>query len=148
VTKILVLHGPNLNLLGSREPDIYGRTTLTMVDEALQRRAAEAGVELRIRQSNHEGELIDELHGARAAGCQGVVLNAGAFTHYSYALRDAIAAVELPTVEVHVSNVHEREEFRHHSVLAAVCLGVVAGFGWRSYLLGLEGLLAQLQERG
>lgn len=142
--KILVLHGPNLNLLGTREPDVYGRETLEDIDGRLRELAARHGVELRIVQSNHEGALIDEIHRARADGLDGLLINPGALTHYSYALRDAIAAVALPAVEVHLSNVHKREEFRHHSVLAAVCLGQVLGFGWRSYMLGLEGLLAHL----
>jgi 3-dehydroquinate dehydratase-2 len=142
--KILVLHGPNLNLFGTREPAIYGTTTLGDIDARLRERAAQANVELRIVQSNHEGALIDELHKARAEDFDGVLINAGALTHYSYALQDAIAAIGLPTVEVHVSNIHKREEFRHHSVLAAVCLGQVIGLGWRSYVLGLEGLIGHL----
>lgn len=142
--KILVLHGPNLNLLGTREPDIYGRETLTDINARLSELAAQHNAELRVVQSNHEGALIDELHRAHADGFEGVVINPGALTHYSYALRDAIAAITLPTVEVHLSNVHKREEFRHRSVLAPVCLGQVIGFGWRSYVLGLEGLLAHL----
>lgn len=144
--KILVLHGPNLNLLGTREPAVYGRTTLADIDHRLRELAARHGVELRIVQSNHEGALIDELHKARADGFDGVLLNPGALTHYSYALRDALAAVVLPAVEVHVSNVHKREEFRQRSVIAAVCLGQVLGFGWRSYLLGLEGLIEHLRD--
>ena len=144
--KILVLHGPNLNLLGTREPEVYGRTTLAEIDTRLNEMAKPKSVKLRIVQSNHEGALIDELHRARADRFDGVLINPGALTHYSYALRDALAAVELPAVEVHLSNVHKREEFRHHSVLAAVCLGQVIGFGWRSYLLGLEGLIAHLSE--
>ena len=143
--KILVLHGPNLNLLGTREPEVYGHTTLADINASLQQIATPANVELRIVQSNHEGALIDELHRARADGTAGVLINPGALTHYSYALRDAIAATALPTVEVHVSNVHKREEFRHRSVLAAVCLAQVIGFGWRSYTLGLAGLIAHLQ---
>ena len=142
--KILVLHGPNLNLFGTREPAIYGATTLDDINTRLRERAARSSVELRILQSNHEGALIDALHQAHADHFDGVVINAGALTHYSYALRDAIKAIGLPTVEVHVSNVHQREEFRHQSVIAAVCLGQVVGFGWRSYLLGLEGLMAHL----
>jgi len=144
--KILVLHGPNLNLLGVREPKIYGHETLDDINARLEARAAQSNVELRIVQSNHEGVLVDELHSARLAGFNGILINPGAFTHYSYALRDAIAATDLPAVEVHLSNVHKREEFRHTSVLVPVCIGQVMGFGWRSYLLGLEGLLNYLSD--
>jgi 3-dehydroquinate dehydratase-2 len=145
--QILVLHGPNLNLLGVREPKIYGRETLDDINARLKARAAQSNVELRIVQSNHEGVLVDELHAARLAGFNGILINPGAFTHYSYALRDAIAAADLPAVEVHLSNVHKREEFRHTSVLVPVCIGQVMGFGWRSYLLGLEGLLNYLSDQ-
>ncbi len=141
---ILVLHGPNLNLLGTREPEIYGRETLAQIDAQLREAAERETIQLRIVQSNHEGALIDELHKARAEHFDGVLINPGAFTHYSYALRDAIAAVDLPTVEVHLSNVHRREPFRHQSVLAPVCIGQVMGFGAPSYLLGLQGLIGYL----
>lgn len=143
--KILILHGPNLNLLGTREPKIYGRETLEVINTRLRESGAQRQIELRIVQSNHEGALIDELHKARADQFDGVLINPGALTHYSYALRDAIAAIELPTVEVHLSNVHQREEFRHRSVLASVCVAQVLGFGWRSYWLGLEGLIEYLR---
>jgi 3-dehydroquinate dehydratase-2 len=142
--RILVLHGPNLNLFGTREPEVYGRTTLDDINAHLREAATQKNIELRIVQSNHEGALIDELHKARADGFDGVLINPGALTHYSYALHDAIAAIALPTVEVHVSNVHKREEFRHRSVIAGVCIGQVIGFGWKSYLLGLDGLVAHL----
>lgn len=140
---ILVLNGPNLNLLGIREPDIYGADTLADIADDLDKFAAEHDAVLRHSQSNHEGVLIDTLHEARSWAA-GVVFNAGAFTHYSLALRDAISGIEIPVVETHLSNVHAREQFRHRSVLAGVCLGVVAGFGRDSYFLALEALLRHL----
>lgn len=143
--RILVLHGPNLNLLGQREPEVYGRWTLAEIDEMLVNQAHKTNTELRIMQSNHEGALIDAVQDARIWG-HGILINPGALTHYSYGLRDAIAAVGLPAVEVHLSNVYAREPFRHTSVIAPVCIGQVSGFGWRSYRLGLMALLDHLLE--
>ena len=137
--KILVLHGPNLNLFGRREPHIYGTTTLAEIDTALERRAAELGWQLAIRQSNHEGELVDFLH-AHFGECDGILINAGALTHYGLSLRDALATMGVPVVEVHFSNIHAREAWRQRSVLAEIARGQVIGLGWFGYLLALEGL--------
>jgi 3-dehydroquinate dehydratase II len=141
--RILVLNGPNLNLLGTREVDVYGSATLDDVLDAIRTAAAERDVEIHDVQSNAEGALIDALHEART-GADGVIFNPGAYTHYSIALRDAIASIEVPVVETHLSNVHAREEFRHTSVVTGVCVGVIAGFGVDSYLLALDALLRHL----
>jgi 3-dehydroquinate dehydratase-2 len=143
-TRILVLHGPNLNLLGTREPEVYGTTTLEEIDRQLAECVAKAGGEVRCFQSNHEGALVDCIHESRA-WARGVLINPGALTHTSIALRDALAGVGLPAVEVHLSNVHAREEFRSRSLISPVALGVVTGFGAHSYLLGLEALLGHLK---
>ena len=143
--RVLVLHGPSLNLLGQREPDVYGAATLADIDSSLRRLAEELGVKLRIVQSNHEGVLIDEIH--RAVGwAGGILINAASYTHTSYALRDAIAAVAIPAVEVHLTNIYAREEFRHHSLIAPVCEGQICGFGPDSYLLGLRALVVRHSE--
>jgi 3-dehydroquinate dehydratase II len=141
---VLVLSGPNLNLLGSREPEIYGRATLDEIVDELRSVAADRDCEIRAVQSNAEGELVDALQAAGRDGVVGVVLNAGAYTHTSIALRDAISAVGLPVVETHLSNVHARESFRHTSMIASVCVGVISGFGPQSYRIALEALISHL----
>ncbi len=144
--KILILHGPNLNLLGTREPQIYGSLTLADIDTKLVELASEYHAELVCKQSNHEGDLVDSLQDARL-WADGVVFNPGAYTHTSIALRDAISAIGIPVVEVHLSNVYAREEFRHISMISAVCKGKVAGFGWRSYTVGLRALMEMLSDK-
>lgn len=145
MAQIAVIHGPNLNLFGTRETHIYGNVTLDQINVRLHEAAGSAH-ELKIVQSNHEGVIIDTIHDARH-WANGILINPGAFTHYSYAIRDAISGVKLPTVEVHLSNIHTRESFRHTSVIVPVCVGQVCGFGWRSYLHGLAALLDHLADQ-
>ena len=142
---ILVLHGPNLNLLGKREPGVYGVATLDEINQMLERESQVLQVKSVSLQSNHEGALVDAIHGALGQH-KGILINAGAYTHTSVALRDAIAAVNLPTVEVHLSNIYRREEFRHHSYIAAVAIGQISGFGVESYRLGLHALVNYLKQ--
>lgn len=143
--KILILHGPNLNLLGTREPEVYGSMTLEDINNKLVELGSELGIEIKCFQSNHEGALIDALQEARTwAG--GVVFNPGGYTHTSIALRDAISAIQIPVIEVHISNVYAREEFRHVSMISAVCRGKIVGLGWRSYTMGVQALAELLTD--
>jgi 3-dehydroquinate dehydratase II len=143
--KILVLHGPNLNMLGTREPEIYGKTTLEQINERLRGLAANLDSEVETFQSNSEGDLIDVIQ-KKGMAIDGLIVNLGAYTHYSIALRDAISGLAKPTVEVHLSNIYTREPFRHMSVTAPVCRGMITGLGWRGYLLALEALIGLLRE--
>ncbi|MFB2768381.1 type II 3-dehydroquinate dehydratase [Pelatocladus sp. BLCC-F211] len=142
---VLVLHGPNLNLLGQREPGIYGSLSLAEINRQLEAEGQKLAVKVSIMQSNHEGVLVDAIHDALGKH-QGILINAGAYTHTSVALRDAIAAVNLPTVEVHLSNIYKREEFRHHSYIAPIAIGQISGFGSQSYILGLQALVCFLRQ--
>jgi len=148
MSKVLVLHGPNLNLLGMREPEIYGRETLADINEMLEKQALSQGVETEFLQSNHEGVLVDAIQQAQQNGVDFIILNAAAFTHYSIAIRDAIAAIKVPVIEVHISNVHTREEFRHHSVIAPVVMGQILGFGVDSYFGAMAVALKKIQAKG
>ena len=143
---ILIINGPNLNLLGKREPGVYGNDSLEEIQREILEKAKQMNIEVAFFQSNHEGSIIDALHEAMDS-YDGVVLNAGAYTHYSYAIRDAIAAIKIPVVEIHLSNIHAREEFRHTSVIAPVCAGSIAGFGKKSYILGLRAVAWTISER-
>ncbi|MDF5726983.1 MAG: type II 3-dehydroquinate dehydratase [Rhizonema sp. PD38] len=145
-TSILVLHGPNLNLLGQREPGIYGSLKLVDINRLLKEEAPRLQLEIFLMQSNHEGVLVDAIHEALGK-YQGILINPGAYTHTSVAIRDALAAVNLPTVEVHLSNIYRREDFRHHSYIAPVAIGQISGFGERSYLLGLQALVYHLRDK-
>ena len=145
--RILLLNGPNLNLTGLRETGVYGTKSYDAICRQLMAEAQMRGIDLDIRQSNYEGELIDWVHEALLKKYDAIIINAGAYTHYSYALHDAIRAAALPTVEVHLSNIHAREEFRHTSVIAAACLGQICGFGVTSYVLAMDALISHLKER-
>lgn len=144
MTSILILNGPNLNLLGTRQPEVYGRTTLADIESMCRAKAAALGVDLSFEQSNHEGVLVDAIHAARGRH-HGLILNAGAYTHTSVALMDAISSAELPAIELHLSNIHAREAFRHRSYIARVAVGVICGFGARGYLLALEAICGHLE---
>ena len=146
MSKILVIHGPNLNLLGQREPDIYGKTTLEEINRRLQKLAGSHGVQIEIVQSNHEGEIVDTIGQANKRGFKAILISPAAYTHTSVAIRDAVAAVAIPTVEVHLSNIYAREEFRHTSLIAPVCHGQVSGFGANSYVLGLEAVISLIKK--
>ena len=143
-TKILLLNGPNLNLLGSREPEVYGSATLSDVENEAKRIAADAGASLVCFQSNHEGALIDRIHAAKAEGIEAIVINPGGLTHTSVALRDALAGVALPVVEVHISNIHRREDFRHHSYISGIAAGVICGLGVDGYRAAIEFVIKKL----
>ena len=145
--KILLVHGPNLNMLGRREPEVYGTLTLDVINDRMRRLAEENGAELRIFQSNSEGALIDAIQEA-ADWANGIVINPGAYTHYSHAIRDALTSVHLPAIEVHLSNIYAREKFRNHSVISPVALACIAGLGWRSYACGVQALIEILKEEG
>jgi 3-dehydroquinate dehydratase-2 len=144
--KVLILHGPNLNLTGYRQPDVYGKMSLDEINERIQRHAGEIGAEVRILQTNHEGTIIDTIQEHRS-WAEGIIINAGGLTHYSIAVRDALVSVRMPVVEVHLSNVHAREEFRRHSVIAPITVGQVVGFGPQSYLLALSALVNMQKEQ-
>jgi 3-dehydroquinate dehydratase-2 len=143
--KILVIHGPNLNLLGQREPSVYGTTTLTDINARLERVAKDKGVAVEFLQSNHEGDIVDALGAAAKNGIAAIVMNPAAYTHTSVAIRDAVAAIAIPVIEVHLSNIYKREEFRHHSLIAPAAVGQVSGFGVTSYVLGLEAAVELIQ---
>ncbi len=143
MNKILVLHGPNLNLLGEREPQVYGNMSLEEINQRIIETGSELGLDVAVSQSNHEGALIDALQDARKWSA-GVIFNPGGYSHTSVALRDAIAAIHLPVIEVHLSNIFAREEFRHTSLISSVCRGVIIGFGWQSYLLALQAMKMML----
>ena len=146
MTKILIIHGPNLNLLGEREPDIYGKTTLKEINTLLEKIAQKEGVSLEFLQSNHEGEIVDAIGKAKANQFQAILINPAAYTHTSVAIRDAVAAVNIPTIEVHLSNIYAREEFRHKSLIAPACHGQITGFGVNSYVLGLEAAIQLIKK--
>jgi len=146
VLKILLIHGPNLNLLGKRSPEIYGTTGLDEINARVRDIAEEGGAELRVFQSNSEGALIDAIHDA-ANWADGIVINPGAYAHYSLAIRDALASIPLPAIEVHLSNIYAREEFRQHSVISPVVAGCISGLGWRSYACGIQAMIGLLKDR-